>query len=452
MRRSSINELLFELFIFIAVFFSSILGAQAFGISLNKIALIPIELYLVSYCVKHGINFQIKKNVIPLIVFYVVQVLGSLIGLLNSLYYKYDNYIPTLTNNIVQNLIFYIPILVICSNLKSNIYDNFIRVLVKQLLFVCRLHCIYAILQFSSWYFLDFDLNNFLFNDILNGTLGDNYKTEFVNLDGVIRLRVTGLNYEPAMLSFIMLLGICMDKSVFFKFLYLLSCVLALSRSGIITILIVFLYQMFKFAKANQYRISKNSVIKGIIVFILIVLLFIICYFNITPLRDQVDSIIDRILNFSTENSGDNRHLMYPIYAFYSWTIDLGLVEKLVGVGARVGGIVFTHSPYVSDMLTFNNLMLNSAWEIECDTAAILLGDGLIGFIAYLTIIIRLMKSIDIKVTSFGLGLLIFGIMYDCFTFTLTQIVIILFLTNLKGRKVVKNERSNIIINNHCNI
>lgn len=72
------NKKLYETVIFIAVFLSSMLGGQLFGISLNKIALVPLEIVLL---MKHrSLRFSIDKTKRIMLLWYLFFFISSFLG------------------------------------------------------------------------------------------------------------------------------------------------------------------------------------------------------------------------------------------------------------------------------------------------------------------------------------------------------------------------------------
>lgn len=416
--------------IFIAVFFSSMLGAQLFGISLNKIGLIPLEIYVIYHILING-KISVNKNLYPLLIFYLVQVIGSLFGLMKVSYNDtYSGYNERLINNIIQNILIYLPIVTGIGLIKDKypIFDY----LKKSIIYVARFQCVWAIIQFLLWVTVRFDLNDYIFIDIFNGGLGDSFNTTLIFLNGKTSLRAIGLNHEPAALATLMLLGVCFDRKILFKVVYFFACVLAMSRTGIIAILVtLFIQIIYHFYHKKQYARVKlfYRLFFGAI---FLTILFFILYNKIETIKLQVDNVLDRFFNMGENSDGSERHIMYPIYAWYSWLMDLNIFEKIWGVGARVSGLTFVHSEYVSSHMIFNNEMLTTAWEIECDMGAILLGDGIVGFFAYLYILFRLIKTKNIELLSLGTGLFVYGFMYATFSNTLIQITLIIILATLK--------------------
>lgn len=429
-KNNNLNDKLLFIVVFIAVLFSSMVGAQLWGISLNKLALLPLELYCLFHVLKHR-KIIIASTSTPLICFYFAQIVGSFIALLNHNYLSlYSNYRSTLQNNIIQNVFIYLPLVFSLSVLDNK--DKLLSYLKRSLIYTCRIHCVWAIAQFVLWYAISFDFNNFVFVDLLNGLLGDNYKTFLIFLDGKTQLRATGLNYEPAAMATIMLLGVCLEKTFLLKLIYCATCFLGMSRTGIIvtfgTLGFQIIYTSIKHRKNFDKKLLKKALfyLAGAIVFVLVCL-------SIDFLRTHILNALSRFMNMGNRQDGTSRHLMYPIYSLYAWFNELNIAQKTFGIGARVSGLAFSNSEYISSQMILNQTMKTTAWEIECDFAAILLGDGLIGIIAYFALLVGLIKKKELGWISLGVGLFVYGVMYNTFSQTLMQIILItLFSTSKK--------------------
>lgn len=430
----------FDIFLFIALMGSSMLGAQAFGVSINKLALIPLEVYLIWNFISNRRNVCFYKICIPLFVFYFAQLAGSFVGLLDTAFTKlYASYHERLFNNILQTLIIYLPILICLSAVRDK--DRIYGSLKKNIVIVARIHLFWVLGQFIAWYVLGIDLNEFVFHNILNNFLGEAFSSATViNLNGKIQLRATGINYEPAAMALIMVAGICFDRRILFKLLYFAATILGMSRTGIVVAFISLVSLSVIWVRRNWNRkfsskqVSKALAIAGIFFVVAVISIIAIPY-----LREQLLNAVDRFLNMGSNKDGSERHVLYPLVSIYSWFNDLNFFEKMFGVGGRVSGLVLVHSPYVSGIMSFNQTMLTDAWEIECDYAAILLGNGLVGFIGYILVIVGLIKTRNPNIMALGISVLIYGVMYNAFTATLLQVVCIILFCSFPQRKECLN-------------
>lgn len=418
--------------IFIAVLFSSMLGMTIGGISLNKIALLPLEIYLLYKLVVKR-ETGLSPDMYPLILFYLVQLIGSWFALVSFKDgFMYEGFQDKLVKNIIQVVFIYTPVVISIGTLenKTAVYEY----LKKAVVYTARFQCAWAILQFLLWNINGFDLNGFLFVDLLKGAFGESFRSVLLYIDGRLQIRAVGINYEAASFALIMLLGTCFEKRTIIKFFYLFACLLGMTRTGVVAVGVVLFAQLLLYIRKNIKKDAKKTIRQLIILLGCGIVLFLILYICSESIRVQVNNVIDRFLNMQ-DDDGSDRHIMYPIYCVYSWLFDLNTLQKLFGFGARVSGLVFVRSPYVSSIMSFYPTMLTTAWDVECDIAATLLGNGIIGFVSYLLIIYKLVTCEKEDVFCFGAGVFIYGFMYNTFQNTLVQIVLILLFASVGAKK-----------------
>lgn len=435
--------------IFFALFFSSMLGAKIFGISLNKLALLPLEAVIVYYVIKNRKIYG-NKNLYSLFGFYIVQIAGSLFAIVFVRYNNYVGYYNRLITNVIQNVFIYIPILFGLGVLREKfpLYKYFKR----ALLWVVRIHCVWAIIQFLFWNIFDLNINEIIFKDFLNGFIDISFEQILINIKGKTQIRAAGLTIHVAFAA-LMMMGVCFEKNYLLKLLYCLSCVLSMSRTGIVASFGLFFFQLICLLFSIEKSKRKKIFCRGAIISASICVIFLLGYLTIPFVKEQVNNVLDRFLNINSNKDGSKRHVMYPIYAVFSWIVDLNLFQKIWGIGARVSGLVFVNSNYVSKNMIFNNEMLTTAWEVECDFAAILLGDGIVGFAFYLCMLYILIKSKNRELASLGLGLFVFGIMSAAFSNTLIQITLIfVFVTLGQKHKTVENKQEKIANNTQVSV
>ena len=422
-----------DILIFIGIFFTSIVGAQVFGVSLNKIALIPLEISMVLMGRKK--IFMLPKKYFPFFLFWCVQIIGSLIALVSFDKYIYAGYQSILATNIIQCMLIWIPL-----GLGLFVYEDkksIFKSTKNAIVLTARIHVVYLILQFLLWHTVSFDLNGFIFTELFHNFFGSSFNSVFINMGsyGVHTLRTTGLNYDPAFTSAVMVAGFVFDCSNIIKCLYLVATLMAYSRSGTIAIIIIILYKILKKISENNLQINK----KKILIFVLSVfagtIVVLYMYRNLEFFRNTIDSSMTRVTSSlfdygSIKNGG--RHYQYPIYALYSWLFDLNIFQKIFGVGSRTTGLVFVLSPYVSQNMSFYPSMLSSAWQIECDFAAILLGEGLLGYVLYLMILKKLLFSHENEMQSYSIGIFAFGFMYAIFLTSFTHVILLILFVCVK--------------------
>ena len=377
----------FSVVMFIALMGASMLGAQFFGMSLNKIALLPLELYLIWWIFHNRKIVRLHWFSMPLFAFYFVQIVGSLVALLNKGYgVEFPSYKSTLFSNIIQYIFIYVPILVCIMQIdnRTELYSCF----KKNICRIARIHAIFVIVQFALWHIFRFNFNGFLFETIFPGLFKEEHSSTLINIGGDIRLRATGLNYEPAAMALVMLLGFCFDAKWIWKILYFVCTLLGMSRTGTVVLFLCLIVNGIYFIYSNWLtKFAGRQIFYACVVFVALIIGGGLMVMMLPSLNEQIMSVIERFVSMG-ESAGSNRHIMYPIAAVHSWFCELGLIEKFIGVGGRVTGIVLLKSPYANSVMEFMPGMYVDSWEIECDYAAILLGEGLIGFVSYLLVII----------------------------------------------------------------
>lgn len=409
-----------------ALFCSSMLGLQVFGISLNKIGLLPLELYGLYHIfhVKKG-KIQGNRYIKAFIVLYMIQIIGSILSLASRDYISFLEWEDRLVNNAVQYLFIYFPIafFVFSYSNKKALFSSFKSIMIK----ICRFHAIYVLIQFVLWNTISINITDILINQMFSHIFGS-YGVAYGNTGTQIFLRITGLNSDAAFLSILMLIGYCFDKNKVYKILYFASTIFAVSRVGMFSIAMLMCIELFLYLVKHRHGIKQKVIIRSFIGVVILLFPVIVVYNNSPSVQNYINLLFGRILtifNSDADIYGTGRHMSYPFLSIYSWFFDLNIIERLIGVGIRTEGLVFNHSQYIASFFDFNRTMLTSAWAIECDFASILLGNGIIGMLVYLYLYIQLIKSKDMSLILLGIGLLVFGIMYDVFISTIVQTTLI---------------------------
>lgn len=419
-----------EIIMFIAVFGSSALGAQIFGVSVNKLVLIPLEIWLI---LKMKSKININSNQLLMLIWYVFAVLSCIIG---GIYIKAE-FSNRLILYIIQVCFIYIPIMLLLNNLNEPL-EKFKVAIIKT----AKINAVWAIVQFICWYLFQLDFNDWVFNGIFKGIFGTDWTVWTFDNGVTTGLRVSGLNGDTAFFALIMLFGICLDKNKFWKIVYYVACAFSLSRSGIVALTAVLLFQIFMNKKR---KVSAKVFIRTIILVALIIGIAVQIYITSPYVQYQVDYILARFASLGAGSSmdvGTLRHLYYIPVSIYIWLFEFSIVKKLIGVGARVGGTAMIASPYAKDAFTFSPMMYSSAWSVECDVAELLMGHGIVGYIL-LYIEFRLYKKMNNSYKAVILGLMIMGIMYGVIETTIVQFFLICAVANQNSENISDASVSN---------
>lgn len=419
------NKKLYETVIFIAVFLSSMLGGQLFGISLNKIALVPLEIVLL---MKHrSLRFSIDKTKRIMLLWYLFFFISSFLGFRVST--SLNGHYSGLLLNILQVVLFYIPLLLMISDVP-----NLKEGLTKAIILTAKIQAIWGILQFILLHLRGVDLNQLVFIDILKGALGTQWVAWYY--DGFTsHLRVTGLNHDPAYLALILILGFCYEKNKLWRIIFTIVIVMASSRAGILCICLLWLYSILK-----SHKITVKQFLRGVVTIFAIIIGFYILYTKMPYMQQQIELLINRFMGISlANNDGSSRHILYYITAIEIWFSEFGLIGKLFGVGPRVGGVAIVMSE-LPRRFTLNNYMISNAWVIECDFAETLLGNGLLGLSLLYSVYFKIFKLSVNEEKMAIMGIFIMGLMYDVVNTTLIQLFLICCIGLISRSRTTRKE------------
>ena len=420
--------------VYITIFFASMASASLFGISLTKLAFIPLLIVLLIDSLNDTVKLSMKSFVF--IGFYTVIILSSLYGLCMTENYELDSYEYKLTYGIIQCILIYIPVVVLLfNNYKKDEYCNNIK---KALISLARISSIWGILQFVFWSFWRIDFNNAIFNDFFNGFFGEINGARYQVLENGswnISIRISGLSHEPAIFCMILLLGIIFDNKRWIKFIYAILIFLSLSRAGILVLLVLLGILFIK----NIKNLKKSTIIYGFSIFVLLGLFLAMIFTvdSLSSLRIQFEKMLERfsLINNSEENIGTYRHINYIGWSIDSWCSDLNIFQKMFGIGYRVSGVALSHNSYYSTYLEEN--MINSAWAIECDFADILLGTGLVGLCIYIYIWGSVFRKGNFQHKLLCIVFVVFGIFYNVSIWTLSMIIMMFATLNIENDKIL---------------
>ena len=419
---------------FIAIFASSIVGASVFGISINKLALVPLELYLI-ICDGRS-TFRLDNRQKKLSIWYLVACLGSISGILFSLFYNTHVQYELMERAVLQiisYLFILIPIAFLFWNSRKKI--EYAVCCKKALILTARIQALWGIAQFILMQTIGFDLNSV----ILGGIFGGDW-TRYSNIAnssiGVV-MRVTGINKDAAFLGLMLVIGFILETKPVNKFLYIICASLALSRVAIVSILFVIVYKAFsRIFKFPSTSIRKaKSFLKYIVAVLILAVIFVQVYLHSPALQQQIGRVLERFATVSTGGDGTSRHIGYPLAMLQLQLFDIPILQKLVGVGNQCGGILMTY--YSDDIswleLASNMLDKNYVWTVESDVASVFLETGIIGGMLYYSFYwssFKAAKNDNIKRTLI-ITLAVFGIMYNMAGGAFTQLVYIsLFATD----------------------
>ena len=401
--------------IFIAVFFSSIVGAQILGVSLNKIALIPLELFLL-FKMPYRININQTQKLFFL--WYIFSVCSCFTGICMSYSYKIERYSNSLIAYLMQFFLIYMPCILLINKIPDvdKKFD-------KAIVLVAKINAIWGIIQFICWYVLKLDFSDLVFNQILHGLIGSEWTAWNFEM-GSPALRIGGLNRDTAFYSIILIFGFCLTNKLFWKIIFFGACLLSLSRAGIVGICICLVIELFK--KDNmKITHKKMTAILFIVLSGLLAIFFIFSYSS--SIQYQMKYMLYRFSSiFNNVDIGTNRHIVYLGGGLDTWIKDYTIIQKLFGTGPRAGGIGLQLNKSLQEIIGVSG----TVWSIECDYIEILLGHGILGYTIYF-VLWRIFRFGKTRYKSIIIALLVLCILYNYMDLTLIQLWLMCLFPNV---------------------
>lgn len=416
--------------IFIACLFSSMLGAQIFGISLNKLCLIPLMIYLNLI----GIYSKIKINRMSklLILFLLLTIFSSLIAFFAFYATNYIDYFTSLSNVIIQVILIYFPLLI--GVIKFNNKKRLKHYYRSSILLVGKLNIIVGLLEFFLYMLFKYDLSK-----ILAVFYGENYQIGFINLPPLgIFPRISGLCADSAFFGIILTIFVCFNNRSIWNFLAFLVSGLAISRSGMISIIICLILKYFIYKQYNHITAKRIFSIFGIAILIIICL-------NIPSVNDQMTAIVFRISGISDSMNnkdidGTIRHILYIPKSIEVLCSKFNPIQFLFGFGPGNSGTILYNYHVMDEYLSPG--MKSTIWVTECDFSDVLLTRGFVGTTIYLYLFYKIAK-INKENAVFILSILIFGFMYNVITTTYILLIVIFIVGTCdesKEKRLTRNE------------
>lgn len=408
----------------IAVFGSSIIGAQIGPISLNKIALIPLLIYLICACLINNTRYiQVKYINKDQIYWYLVCIFSCLVSLFRSnIGQEFKGYYSNSINYLIQIVLFYIPLILLIA-----MYPQKRLLIIKfknALIFTCRIQMIWALLQFILYTGINYDLNQQILVNVLGG-LGRETWTNFLWNYTPPVLRISGLNYDGAFLGYFLLIGLIFDEKRIFKVAYLAVILISMQRSALLGAAFVAIFFMLNRLINLHKHTSIKPIVKYVLLLLVLIVIFLVVLNKVTVVNDYFTKFMSRFdfLQGSSSSVSSQRHMLYLPYAIKTlFSIDPSVF--LIGIGPRSSGIALTLNISNLSSLVLSPAMYVNAWAIECDFAELLLGSGLIGTIFYYLTCYSVYKKGTIQIKLYIVSLVAIGFMYGFSHLTITHLLL----------------------------
>lgn len=259
---------------------------------------------------------------------------------------------------------------------------------------VCQL--IWGLLELVFWNWSGISLNEVVFQDFLHIGLDVDWTiiTEH-------SLRIAGISWEPAYFSLAMVAGYLLSSKKILKYLFILTTIVSVSRTGIIIMACAIVVEQLFF---NQSKHSQKYIKQ--IIYVAVGVIFLGCCILIIPtIRTVAESTIISIIKWNTTISGRTHFSYIRFLPDMLRKVQLG--HLMFGYGYGGSGL-----PYM--LLDVNTYWGRTrTWSVESEWLNIFWGLGILGSIAYYSFILKMIvKSTDKNVKILAICLLIGGIFY----------------------------------------
>ncbi len=410
--------------IYFMLIMMSMISVQFGTISINKIGIIPFYIYLLLHECKDIHTLVINKKSLIYILFLISTTISAFLAIIIPIK-DTSEFMHAQINYIIQVIFIYLPIFIIL--MSSNNKKEYLNVFFEALVKVIRFHAIFIIIQFIIYTIFKVNISSLFFDQLLKGITGKTWTSHVYGT--YIVLRASGLNYDPAFASYLLICGIIFDKNKNYKYLYLLCAMLAQSRTGFVCAIIVLLFTFmlkFNFREKIKFKYVFNS--------LLIILILIILLKN-EQIRVIIFSLSERLRDIfmpsSVQDISTLRHSSYPVLSLNVWQKFDNIFYVLFGIGPRASGLALLKYAMNTANFTFSQNMLTSVWSIECDIADILLSCGIIGLVLYYIQILKFLFNHNTNVKTFGLAILVMGFMYNFSLLTINVILVIFIILKI---------------------
>ena len=232
-----------------------------------------------------------------------------------------------------------------------------------------------------------------------------------------------------------MIIAFILEKKSIWKAVYLFACAISLSRSGLVTFAVLFIFKtLFEKRKLTVKNISRFAMVVGGAIVIAVIL-----YNRSYNIQVTINRIFMRFATIATGEDGTSVHTGYFKRVFRAAFEQLPILQSLFGVGLNTSGIALQ---YV-DTAAGNGAAWTAytPWGIESDMAGLLTGVGIFGYIYYYSSMAYLfIKHRSIQVKEIAMVLVVFGAMYNISTSTLMQFVLMISYISISYRYNEVNE------------
>lgn len=274
----------------------------------------------------------------------------------------------------------------------------------------CIVQLLWGVLQAIYWYGFGIDFNYLVFGELLNVSVEGVYWDNRNIIGGTI-LRFSGLSWEQANFALVMIIGIVLFKNYYMKIIFMLMIIFSYSKTGLLCLLVLIIVKTFEYLKRwyVDFNVHCNINSFGKYIFLLCsCLLLILAEFDkVIFFYETVCTGLDflYIAIVTEENLSGNIHKLY-----YTSLLDLlsksSLPQVIFGYGTFSAG-------YPYDFYNIVKYGSNWIWNPESDFITIVVGNGIVGAIAYYYIVFKnIFFGKSTANTYISIAILICGITY----------------------------------------
>ena len=274
----------------------------------------------------------------------------------------------------------------------------------------CKVQLYYCLIQIVCINFLNIDINNLIFTRMFNMTT---YQTQQKNG----RIVCTGLHWHSANLIPILLYLYLFSKSWLTKALCILVAFVSQNTTAIITlgfcIIIDISVKLIKYLKQRNKRIDSKKVL---ITLIGVVIMCVMAERIMPYVIEKISGLIYRFTALSGDLKGGEgdvgisslTHLNYYRNMF-KIMYESSPINIILGYGLDSSGYIYS--------IVFKQYE-NVVWVIESDIVNIAINIGIVGFIIYYWLVVRIMilaikKRMSYKYVVLVLAVIMGGITYN---------------------------------------
>lgn len=284
----------------------------------------------------------------------------------------------------------------------------------KGIFLAAAIHLIWMFLQYVFFRFMGTDLNFLIFEMPSPTQNGE--------------IVITGLSWERIDPVTVMIISILLTDNYFFKFIFLMGILATSSRTGIVMLLGIAVYDIIYWILKRKKSLFNNkiSVKKVAGTFVIIFIIFLLLGNN--SIKESMNYTAIRFQRIFTggndygTNSTDG-HILY-----YQWLRNvltkIPFRQLLLGCGTNISGWVYT--------TFYNRFTTIGPWSVECDFIAVLLGNGIVGvFLYYYSFIKLFINQYNIKLRKILLAIFIGTFLYGFLASSLSLIVMLFCVSYL---------------------